>query len=100
LRILALEENLRLQGSSASPTSLCDNIMPGMKSTSVDSISFLEMRYQYFVFGNLRNEEIALLAINAKQLQSLEHYKVASVRAMCLCSGKWIWLCGSDMGDT
>jgi hypothetical protein len=83
-----------------SATKLCRSV----KTASVDSLSFLEISERNFIFVNLRNEDAALLSIRDKQLQAIEHYRVPSVRAKCPCgmndwNGRWIWVCGSDMGD-
>lgn len=78
------------------------------KSTSVDSLSMiiLDDSDDQYVFYNTRNETAALLKMNegAKHLQLVKNYRVPSLRAKCPCAvnnfrGKWVWVCGTDMGD-
>jgi hypothetical protein len=77
-----------------------------VKNASVDSIAALRIpSLGEFVLCNTRNEESVLLALrDRRQLELVKTYRIPSFRAKCPCAmndlgERWLWLCGSDMGD-
>jgi hypothetical protein len=75
-----------------------------VKTSSVDSLSVLRIGDADLVLFNMRNEDATLLNSKDKHMTVIHNYRIPSLRAKCPCAlnlvdGRWLWICGSDMGD-
>ena len=75
-----------------------------VKCAAVDCLAVLNIRDIVYILVNMRSEDAVLLRMADRQLQVAESIRAPSVRAKCpcainLCNNKYMWICGSDMGD-
>ena len=78
----------------------------GIKGISIDALSIVNTQEDFYIFANARNENAGLfMSPDAlKHIQLVKQFRIPSLRAKCpgqmnMVNNRWLWACGTDMGD-